>query len=165
MDPSCAKGDKGALVVGLIAAAVGLTFTLMAVGVLPIPGGRASVKGPIWLLFCGGLVFLLAGLAVVIQFFGGAGSGGELPAVAPLWLRIAHYVAGLVVIGSLAAVGTWIAFGSGERAFAVSTSFFTGRSSEWVGRAVFGFGAALAWFALIAFAMSGARRLVAQYRS
>jgi hypothetical protein len=164
MDHSATRGDKGALVIGLIAAAIGLTFTSMAAGVLPIPGGRASIQGPVWLLFCGGLVFLFAGLAVVIQFLGGAGQSGDLPAGAPLWLRTAHYLAGLVVVASLAAIGTWIAIGSGPRSFTMSTPFFSGESSEWLGRAVFGFGAALVWLFLIAFAISGIRRLLAQDR-
>jgi hypothetical protein len=52
------------IAIGAIAAAAGLYFVLVSLGVLP-PPGRKNPQTPLWIAFCAGLGFLLAGIAVV----------------------------------------------------------------------------------------------------
>ena len=76
-------------------------------------------------------------------------------------LRVAYYLLGLAVVGALATVGTWVAFGPGERAFAVSLPFLgSGPASPWIGRAVFGVGAVLTWLFFVVAAVAWWRKLV-----
>jgi hypothetical protein len=60
---------------------------------------------------------------------------------------------------SLGAIGTWVAFGPGERKFSSSIPFLPAWLNEPIGRTVFGIGAILIWIILIASAVVGARRL------
>jgi hypothetical protein len=111
-------------------------------------------------VFCAGLAFLLAGIAVVTRAFAGdAALEGELPPTAPRWIRLTQYLVALATMGCLAAIGTWIAFGPGARAFSASGPFFGGGIGEAIGRTVFGIGAMVSWLGLIALARSGARQL------
>jgi hypothetical protein len=149
-----------AIAAGATAAAFGLYFIMVAGGVLP-PPGRAN--GPPWLVFGCGLAFLGGGLAIAIPVMvtGQTSANGELPTGAPHWLRIVQYVLGLTVFASLAAIGTWIAFGAGARSFNVDALFFeTSGGGEMVGRIIFGIGAAITWLGLIGVAVSGWRKLI-----
>jgi hypothetical protein len=76
-------------------------------------------------------------------------------------MRVAYYLLGLAVVGVLATVGTWVAFGPGERAFAISLPFFgSGPANPWVGRAVFGVGAMLTWLFFVVAAVAWWHRLL-----
>lgn len=90
---------------------VGLVF--VAAGVLPMlatfdigPLGRADIHGPSWLAFAAGGSFAGAGLAVMV--------GPR----AVLW----HGLFALLSLAGLAAIGSWVAFGLGERACSGSIS-------------------------------------------
>jgi hypothetical protein len=74
---------------GAIAAAIGLYFSLVGLGVLPIPGGPRNLHAPLWIVLMVGLIFCLAGTAVLLQVIGRANAGGDLPADAPFWIRAA----------------------------------------------------------------------------
>jgi hypothetical protein len=147
------------IVIGCIAGLAGLYFILVGAGVLPVPGGPRNLHGPLWILLGAGLVFLLGGAAVVLQALGRANVEGELPADAPFWLRAIQYLMGIAILTSLGAIGSWIAFGQGERAFSGSSGFFSGDVSAAIGRTAFGIGALITWLGTIAFAVSGARKL------
>jgi len=85
----------------------------------------------------------------------------ELPRGVPLQLRVAYYFLGLAVVGALATVGTWVAFGPGERAFAVSLPFpVSSPANPWIGRSVFGVGAVLTWLFFVVAAVAWWRKLV-----
>jgi hypothetical protein len=139
--------SKELLVVGLFAIAMGAMVMLAVTGILPGKGPQA----PIWVGVCGGLVFVLAGGALVLRWLaGGEAHDGEVPRGSPTWLRGVYYLLGLVCIGSLAAIGSWVAFGPGARAFSVSVPFLgQGPANEGLGRAVFGIGAMLVWLFFI----------------
>jgi hypothetical protein len=139
--------SKELLVVGLFAIAMGAMAMLAVTGILPGKGARA----PIWVGVCGGLVFVLAGGALVLRWLaGGEAHDGELPRGSPLWLHGVYYLLGLACIGSLAAIGTWVAFGPGTRAFSMSIPLLgRGPANEWLGRTVFGIGAVLVWLFFI----------------
>ena len=150
------------IAVGAIAAAAGLYFVLVSLGVLP-PPGRKNPQAPLWIVLCAGLGFLLAGIAAVSRALVGSANDyvGDLPPSAPRWLRIMHYFMGLMMVGTLAAIGTWVAFGSGSRAFNVSAPLFEIRGGgETIGRVVFGIGAVITWLFFAVLAIRGARKLL-----
>lgn len=147
------------LVFGLITAAIGGYFALVGGGLLPIPGGPANLHAPLWVLFCVGLAFLLAGIALLVQRFGRADARGELPADAPPLLRVIQYLTGVAIFVSFALIGSWVAFGPGERAFSGTLMFPDARTNEILGRALFGVGAIISWACAVAFAVWRARRL------
>ena len=93
--------------------ALGALITLAAAGLLPSKGGDA----PAWVVACAASIFVFAGSLLVLRsFMGGDMHERELPRGVPLQLRVAYYLLGLAVVGALATVGTWVAFGPGERA-------------------------------------------------
>ena len=110
---------------------------------------------------CGGLVFVLAGGALVLRWrAGGETHDGELPRGSPVFLRGVYYLLGLVCIGSLAAIATGVAFGPGTRAFSMSIPFLgKGPANEWLGRTVFGIGAMLVWLFFIVAARKSWQKL------
>jgi hypothetical protein len=151
--------SKAMIVIGCIAGLAGLYFMLLGAGVLPGPGGPRNLHAPLWVVLGAGLAFFLAGAAVVLQALGRANRQGEFPAGAPFWLRATQYLIGVAILASFGAIGGWIAFGPGERAFTGSAGLFSGDVSAGIGRAAFGVGALITWLATIAFAVSGARKL------
>jgi hypothetical protein len=100
-------------------------------------------------------------LLVLRSFMGGDMQASEVPREAPVQMRVAYYLLGLAVVGALATIGTWVAFGPGERAFAVSLPFLgSGPANPWVGRAVFGVGAVLTWLFFVVAAVAWWRKLL-----
>ena len=99
---------------------------------------------------------MIVGYAVA----GGAGPDGDLLPGTPRAVRLTQYLLGLGIIGCLATIFTWIAFGPGPRAFTVTLPFVgRGPGSESVGRAVFGIGAVLIWVFFAVFVVVSAQRL------
>src|SRR5262245_50881912 len=111
---------KGNYFLAAVAAAVGAYFFAVGARLLPIPGGPANLHGPLWLILCAGLAFFLAGVAIAIQTLGHANAGGELPPEAPRWMRAVQYLIALAIFVCFGAIGSWIAFGPGERHFSGS---------------------------------------------
>jgi hypothetical protein len=152
---------KEMLVIGLIAGGVGLFFVLVGLGIVPPPGGKKSLHAPLWVVFCAGLTFLLAGGVLLLHLLSGAKpADSDFPANAPRWMRVVRHLAGVAVFASFAIIASWIAFGPGERAFSVSIPFFSGPANETVGRVAFGIGAIVMWLCTIAVFLSGARKQV-----
>lgn len=149
----------GAVALGLVLIAGGLFLVLFALGV--VPGAGPSLEAPPWVAACAGLAFALCGGAVIIGFAvaGGAAPDGDLPAGTPTWIRLIQYLLGLGIVGSLAAIATWVAFGPGPRTFTMTGPFGRSESSETVGRAVFGTGAVLMYVFLVVFVVVSIRRL------
>jgi hypothetical protein len=143
------------IVCGLIAAAIGL---FVIVGGLAKHGLDPVDGEPAWLGILCGLIFVLGGGAVVIQTVinDGKTPEGELPASTPGWLRAAYQLICVTIVVSMGALASWVAFGPGERQFSGNGGFL-GPS---VGRAAFGFGAALIWITLAAFGFAKIRRLL-----
>jgi hypothetical protein len=143
---------------GLFAVALGALVMLATAGMFPSKGGDA----PPWVVACAASSFVFAGSLLVLRsFMGGDMHASELPRGVPLRLRVAYYALGLAVVGALATVGTWVAFGPGERAFAVSLPFLgSGPANPWIGRAMFGVGAVLTWLFFVVAAVAWWRKLV-----
>jgi hypothetical protein len=100
-----------------VAIITGAFFFAIGAGLLPIPGGPSNLHGPLWLVLCVGLAFVLAGVAIFIQLLGHANDSGDLPAGTPQWLRAVQYLIGLSIFVCFGAISSWIAFGPGERHF------------------------------------------------
>jgi hypothetical protein len=147
------------LIYSAIAATVGIYFGMVGLRLLPIPGGSSNLHAPLWLVFCVGLAFTLAGVALFIQAIGHGNADGELPAAAPQWLRIAQFLAALTIFVLFAAIASWVAFGPGEREFS-GTVTIGGHASDLAGRIAFGFGAVITWLSALAFGVYGFRKFV-----
>lgn len=150
---------------GALAAVIGFYFMLTGLGVLPVPGGPRNLHAPLWVVFVAGLAFFLGGLALLLQAFGRANANGEFPSDAPFWIRLAQYLIGVTLFASFALIPTWIAFGGEARSFSGGVSFLDRATNITFARLVFGFGAAICWFAAAAFALSGGRKLMRGGRS
>lgn len=146
--------------IGVIAAAGGLYLTLVGLGLLPVPGGPRNLHAPLWIVLLVGLLFLLAGAAMLLQVIGRADAGGSLPADAPFWIRVVQYLIGVAMFLFFAVLGTWVALGGDARHFSGGVPFLHGTTNVAIARGLFGLGAAVVWLATIAFAVSGARKLL-----
>jgi hypothetical protein len=149
--------SKATLVaIALLMVGIGLYFSLIGMGVVPVPGGPRNLHAPLWVVLCAGLTFLLGGLAFALNLVaGGDPETGELPPDAPQWVPVARYLIGLAIFACFAFVGSWIAFGPGERSF--SGTVPVGAIG---GRIVFGIGAVILWLCTVAYAVAGARKLM-----
>lgn len=164
MPDAAPPSPKMKAVIGIAAGAAGLYFLLVGAGVLPVPGGPSNVNGPLWILLCAGLAFLLAGAAVILQALARANDQGEFPADAPSWLPAAQYLIGVAIFACFGAIGSWIAFGPGERVFSGSLFFLSNDANAVVGRAAFGIGAVIVWICAIGFAVLGGKKLFGRSR-
>jgi hypothetical protein len=141
---------------GIAFAAAGLYFMLGAVGYLPLP----EANGPSVIVFAAGLAFLFAGLTCVVRARTGMTvTESDVPDSAPTWTKVSYRVLGIGVTGALATIGTWIAIGSGPRAFSVSGPFIEMQTTgQAIGRTVFGLGAVIVWIYVIALTVSTVRK-------
>ncbi|HEY5305196.1 MAG TPA: hypothetical protein VIJ52_00815 [Pseudolabrys sp.] len=147
---------RSTLIVGAITGAFGLYMCLVGVGMLPPP---SRINGPVWLAAAAGLAFLCAGVSVMLRgLIGMDDRQSELPADAPLWVLVTYWLTAVIAAASLASIGTWIAFGYGDRPISISGPF-TGPVGEDVGRTVFGIGTLLSWFIVVTLARHGARKI------
>ena len=150
-----------AIGLGIALGATGVYFILVGFGVLPVPGGEDALHAPLAIVVCAGAAFLFGGIALAIRAKAGANDrDGELPAGAPPWTQLAYRITGIAVAGSLAAVGTWIAIGSGPRAFTVSGPMVEMQTAgQTIGRTVFGLGAVIVWIYVIALTVGTVRKI------
>ena len=149
---------QGRFICGLLAAGMGALLLLVALGV--VPAKPSSADGPMWIVTAAGMMFLLAGVSIAVGAIQGVPATGELPKDTGWWLRLFYYVLGLVIVGALASIGSWVTFGPGVQAFGGPGMFLLSReANDMLGRIVFGFGTALTWLFWIALAVSGARKL------
>jgi hypothetical protein len=147
-------------------AAAGGYFILVSFGILP-PPGEENPHDPMWIAFCAGLAFFLAGIAVITRAFAGNISpDGQIPPTAPRWVDFTQYGVALAVLACLAAVGTWIALAGDPRKFSVGGPFPDGSHiGEAIARAVFGIGAIVIWLCLLALARDGVRKFFGHDKS
>jgi multisubunit Na+/H+ antiporter MnhB subunit len=150
---------NGMVWVGLLVTAVGLFIVLMVLGVVGEPPKRPP-KTPIWVAVLAGGLFLVAGLAVLLNALTGRDPEAELPPSAPFWLRLLQVLIGVVMFASFALIGSWIAFGPGPRNFGTNIPFLaSGVANEIAGRCAFGIGAILIWACTLLVALAGWSKL------
>jgi hypothetical protein len=160
--PDGEKPNKTTIAVGLLTVALGLMPVLTVLGILP-RSETSSDPAPSWIGWMIGLAFVSAGVLVVMRELSGIGNDGRglVPQSMPWPLRTACDVLIGVIIFSLAAIFTWIAFGPGPRHFSVSVGMFWTRTSgagDTAGRVAFGVGALLSWLIAAMFVKDVARR-------
>jgi hypothetical protein len=128
-----------------------------------VPGGHDSLHGPLWLATLIGVLVLLAGAACVLQGIGRANASAGVPAGAPFWLRAAQYLIVVALFADFAVLGTWTAFLGEGRQYSGGVPI-SGEASVSPARIMFGLGALICWLATIGYAVSGARKLLADSR-
>lgn len=123
-----AAASAGPWWLALIVIGTGVAIVAGAIGWLPL---RLSPGVPRWVGAAAGMVFVLGGVAVAMPACASRGKDAI----------------GAALVTMLTAVGAWVAFWPGERAFSSSVSgggvSVSGGGGEWLGRIVFGFGAIL----------------------
>ncbi len=142
--------NKAAFAMGLVGLAVGALPFLTLMGVLPA-GQRSPNDAPDWIGILIGLAFTFAGLMAIVRSFAGTDASGNLLDSAPRAVRAINDGLGIVIVGSLATLLSWVAFGPGERHFTVSaggSAGLAGAGGDVAGRVMFGFGAILGWVML-----------------
>ena len=144
--------------VGIAFVAGGLYFIVGAAGYLPMP----ETHGPNFLGYCVGAAFLFAGLTCLVRARAGmADHESDVPESAPGWIKLSYRALAIGIAGALAIVGTWIAIGSGPRAFSLSAPFVEMRTTgEVIGRTVFGLGAVITWIYVIALTIGTVRKML-----
>jgi len=145
--------------VGVAFAAAGLYLMLGAAGYAPMPEGN-SPNAPAFIGFCAGAAFLFAGLTCMVRARAGMlNIETEIPDSAPRWMQVSYRVLAIGTAGALAIIGTYVAIGSGPRAFSLSTSLVETTTGEAIGRTVFGLGAVIVWIMVIALTVGTVRKL------
>jgi hypothetical protein len=160
------RPDKSTIACGALTAVMGLFLVLQTSGLLGL-GGRPDAEAPAWIGVCAGLIFLAGGIAVVLQSlpFTGFMPGGDFSAATPLWVRSITLALSLMIVGGLAAIGFWIAFGPGDRHFRIIGTFISNAAlDDTLGRIIFGAGALLTGAIFVVFAVTGMRRLTRSRR-
>lgn len=160
----------GSVLVGSVFVVAGLFPILLGLGMLT-PSPSSNPPPPTWVAMAAGLMFVLAGLAVILDYgiAGGLGPDGDFHPGTPLMIRGANLLLGLGIVGLMTAVFGWIAFGSGPRTFSSTLSLPFGiwqnpHASERMGRAVFGLGATLFAAMFLACGWVGVHRFVRLWR-
>jgi hypothetical protein len=153
---------RGAIFTGLLFTAGGGVAILNSLDVI---GLSALTPGtPVWVGVCAGLVFIVGGVAVVLDYaVAGLGPDGDFLPGTPFAIRLANLLLGMAIVGGMIAISGWIAFGTGPRRFSgsvsipfVATHWTTGAT---FGRIVFGAGTVLMVFMFVACTVVGIRRL------
>ena len=158
---------RTALFFGLVCLACGVPPVLGALGFIPFSPTPGT---PTWIAIAAGMVFVLAGLMLMVDAAaGGTNDDGSLPAAAS---PILHHLQTLIVFAIIVVMGTiatWISIGPGERHFSttISAPFLTYRpkNTDLPGRIAFGIGAALIWIVMLMGIASAIRKHVGRMRS
>ncbi|HET8530493.1 MAG TPA: hypothetical protein VFO08_05045 [Methylomirabilota bacterium] len=124
--------------VGALFGVVGLAILLVALRILP--SDESKFQAPHWVVGAAGLAFFLVGILLLTT------PPAQTPEAASrtTWRT---FLLGTGVVGAMAAIFNWVAFGPGPRHFGGSISIpfvsVSGPQSEWSGRAAFGLAAVM----------------------
>jgi hypothetical protein len=160
MSNSTPATHKEKIAIGVPVAAFGTYIMLVGAAVLPVPGGPSNLQAPLWIGFIAGLIFFLAGAALLLQGIGKANAQAELPADAPAWMGAVQQLIGVAIFASFAMIASWIAIGGDPRQF--SGSFMGLGIGVSIARIAFGISALICWACTIAFAVSAVRKYTAR---
>jgi hypothetical protein len=148
--------DWTLLAIGMVIGGGGLYFVLVGIDVLPPP---SHTDAPGWIVIFCGLIFFAAGISLLVRgWLGLDDKVQDLPEETPAAVKTVYSLSGLTIVVALASIGTWIAFGSGERHFSGS-GVISGTVGESIGRTMFGIGAILCWLIVVVMARASARTI------
>lgn len=146
---------------GLISFAVGAPALLAGTGL--IDADFSGSITPRWVVASAGFMFVCGGLSLMLSAASKhVDETGALTAQAPFGLRALQFLISLAVPAMFALVLSWIAFGEGERPFAVSLPFpglLDQASAAIVGRILYGAVAIVMWWFFALGAARGWRKL------
>ncbi len=149
---------QGTTWIGALVSLTGLGILFVALDI--IPTDPRKFEAPHWVVGAAGLAFFLAGIALIKAPPPGT---PEAVAAGGRFTSWWSFALGLGIVGSLAAVANWVAFGPGPRKFqggiAIPFVAVSGPTGEWTGRAVFGIGAVLTDLFLLWIVARGLRDL------
>jgi hypothetical protein len=150
---------RATIALGTACVGLGLFIVLLAARV--IPSEEKNFHAPHWVVGAAGLAFVLMGVALATAPAPGTPEG----AGRTTWRS---FVLGGAIVGLMAAIVNWIAFGPGERQFGgtIALPFIavSGRESEWTGRIAFGIGAVALDVFFVWMAARGLRDLLGRGR-
>ena len=143
--------------VGIAFSAAGLYFMLGATGYAPLPESNS----PAFIGFCAGAACLCAGLTCMVRARAGMlNIETEIPDGAPRSMQVSYRMLAIGAVGALAIIGTYVAIGSGPRAFNLAAPLVEMQTiGEVLGRTVFGLGAVIVWIVVIALTVGTVRKL------
>jgi multisubunit Na+/H+ antiporter MnhB subunit len=131
--PSQTLSPRAAAWLGALFGVVGLVILLLALRI--IPAAESKFQAPHWVVGAAGLAFFLVGILLLTT----PPDQTSEAAARTTWRT---FLLGGGVVGAMAAIFNWVAFGPGPRHFggSISIPFVTisGPQSEWSGRAAFG---------------------------
>ena len=138
--------------VGIAFSAAGLYVMLGTAGYVPMPESNS----PAFIGFCAGAAFLFAGLTCMVRAHAGILNIESVPRRTP----VSYRMLAIGATGALAIIGTFVAIGSGPRAFNLSAPFVEMQAAgDVVGRSVFGLGAVIVAIYVIALTVGTVRKL------
>lgn len=145
--------------IGIGLGLTGLACVLIGFELIPVPGGRANLHGPLWLAILIGVILVLAGTSCLVQGAGRADTNARLPDGAPLWMRVTLELIGVALFAAFALLGTWIAVAGESRYFSGGIPLLGGGNIS-LARIMFGFGALVCWLAAIAYGVQSVRKII-----
>ena len=124
MDQQDPPSRRTLIACGALAAAAGGYVILISLGVVPPPGEK-NPHAPHWLVFCAGLAFVLAGVALGVRACAGdhAAGGASCRRTHRAGCTRLQYLLVMAIIACFAAIGSFIAFAPGPRSFGISLPF------------------------------------------
>jgi hypothetical protein len=161
MTPGNQLSPGGAVAMGTLFIVCGIPPILIGFGAI----APASHDAPGWVAAAVGLMFSCAGAAIIVDYglAGGVDPAGDFKPGTPLSMRVANLALGLAIVGLMASVFGWVAFGPGPRRFTSTLTLpfmpMRWRSGEWTGRAAFGAFSILLGVMFVVCAVSGVQRL------
>ena len=137
LDPARRAPARVVVLIPWLFVTAGVGMILVAADV--IPTDLRKFQAPRWVAGAVGLIFAMAGIAMATARPGDSAPGARA--------TLRTFLPVLGIVGGMAAIANWIAFGPGERHFSGSVSIpfvsLSSRTSEWTGRAAFGVGAVI----------------------
>jgi hypothetical protein len=170
MNPSSQLSPGGAWAMGSLFVIAGIVPILFGLGVIT-PSNPGPDTAPPWVMVCAGLMFVVAGLAIVVdygiagRFVGQMAPDGDFPPGTPMAIRAGNFMLGMTIVGCMTAVFGWVAFGPGPRHFSSAIDVpllgvtAWGRSGEMTGRIAFGAATVLMALMFVACTVVGVERL------
>ena len=114
---------RGATAMGCLFVVCGVIPILMGLGIIT-PDPSTGPPPPPWVPVACGLLFVIAGLAIIVDFgiAGGVSPEGDFKPGTSMVVRTASLLLALTIVGLFTTISGWVALGSGPGAFTSTLS-------------------------------------------